>query len=75
MGSVAAYLKEGDWNRLFQKYQYDIILTAAGGDVIYCSNSSFTSGSTVNKYRPRESNFGVWKNFSTNRSKVIYLQN
>ena len=54
MGSVAAYLKEGDWNRLFQKYQYDIILTAAGGDVIYCSNSSFTSGSTVNKYRPRE---------------------
>lgn len=52
MGSVAAYLKESDWNRLFQKYQYDIILTTAGGDVIYCSNSSFTSDSTVNKYRP-----------------------
>lgn len=54
VGSVAAYLKERDWNRLFQKYQYDIILTTAGGDVIYCSNSSFTSGSTVNKYRPRK---------------------
>lgn len=54
VGSVAAYLKERDWNRLFQKYQYDIILTTAGGDVIYCSNSSFTLGSTVNKYRPRK---------------------
>lgn len=53
MGSVAAYLKESDWNRLFQKYQYDIILTTSGGDVIYCSNNSFTSGSIVNKYRPQ----------------------
>lgn len=54
MGSVAAYLKESDWNRLFQKYQYDIILTTSGEDVIYCSNSSFTFGNTVNKYRPQK---------------------
>lgn len=55
MGSVAAYLKVEDWGRLFQKYQYDIILTSFNGDVIYCSNNSFTFGNTVNKYRPEES--------------------
>lgn len=54
LGCVAAYLKEEDWHQLFQKYQYDIILTVGNGDIIYCSNNSFTLGNTVNKYQPKK---------------------
>lgn len=55
LGAAAVYLNENDWIKLFNRYQYDAILTKPNGDVIACSNSSFLSQKNANKYHPNES--------------------
>lgn len=60
VGSISAYLKEDDWDRSFLKYQYDTILTASNSNVIYCSNPSFLSDYSLNKYRPDANAFYQW---------------
>lgn len=55
LGAAAVYLNENDWIKLFNRYQYDTILTKPNGDVIACSNSSFLSQKNANKYHPAES--------------------
>lgn len=54
LGAAAVYLNENDWIKLFNRYQYDAILTKPNGDVIACSNSSFLSQKNANKYKPTD---------------------
>lgn len=49
-GTVAAYLKETDWNNCLSDGQYDTIITNERNDIIYCSNKSLIGEDTTNKY-------------------------
>ncbi len=49
-GTVAAYLKNTDWNNCLSQGQYDTIITNERSDIIYCSNNSLIGKNTANKY-------------------------
>lgn len=49
-GTVAAYLKNTDWNNCLSQGQYDTIITNDRNDIIYCSNNSLIGKNTANKY-------------------------
>lgn len=49
-GTVAAYLKNTDWNNCLSQGQYDTIITNDRNDIIYCSNNSLTEKNSANKY-------------------------
>ena len=49
-GTVAAYLKNTDWNNCLSQGQYDTIITNERNDIIYCSNNSLIGKNTANKY-------------------------
>ena len=74
VGSVSAYLKEGDWGRSFLKYQYDTIITASNSNIIYCSNTSLLSEHTINKYRPDGKHVYQWINGNRYLTGTRYLE-
>ena len=49
-GTVAAYLKNTDWNNCLSQGQYDTIITNERSDIIYCSNNSLIGENAANKY-------------------------
>ena len=53
-GTVAAYLKNTDWNNCLSQGQYDTIITNERNDIIYCSNNSLIGKNTANKYMGKE---------------------
>lgn len=57
LGSVSAYLKGKDWEKIFSKYQYDTIITDGKSNIIYCSNDWFVSSSNVNKYKDKDDGY------------------
>ncbi len=73
-GTAALYLEPSEWNRHFQKYQYDAILTNSRGDVIYCSNYSFLEGFAINKFRTDVQRNYQWFGDSRYYTESCYLE-
>lgn len=55
-GTVAAYLKNTDWNNCLSQGQYDTIITNERSDIIYCSNNSLIGKNAANKYIGKDGN-------------------